>query len=90
MIIVLCSSCSCAILNVSDSTREGESILKQRARKNPTERTWPTETPYTGRVSVRLPLGVRDRLRNYAEMTGQTTTDCIVVAVQEYLNKRGY
>lgn len=90
MICPLRSSFSCGILNVSDSTGEGERILKQRARKNPTARTWPTETPYTGRVSVRLPLGVRDRLRNYAEITGQTTTDCIVVAVQEYLSKRGY
>lgn len=64
--------------------------MKQRARKEPTERTWPTETAYTGRVSVRLPLNIRDRLRHYAEMTGQTTTDCLVAAVTEYLNKRGY
>ena len=59
------------------------------ARKTPTPRTWPTETAYTGRVSVRIPLHIRDRLRYYAEQTGQTTTDCIVTAIQEYLSKRG-
>lgn len=69
--------------------REEERNLKQRARITPTERTWPTETAFTGRVSVRMPLDIRDRLRDYAEMTGQTTTDCIVTAVQEYLSKRG-
>lgn len=64
--------------------------MASRARKTPTERTWPTETAYTGRVSVRLPISVRDRLRYYAEQTGLTTTDCMITAVKEYLNKRGY
>ena len=64
--------------------------MKQRARKNPTERTWPTETPYTARVCVRLPISTRDRLRHYAEETGQTTTDCMITAVKEYLTKRGF
>ena len=64
--------------------------MSQRARKNPTERTWPNETAYTGRVAARLPLSLRDRLRHYAETTGQTTTDCITTAVKEYLTKRGF
>lgn len=59
-------------------------------RKTPTERTWPTETAFTARVTVRLPISVRDRLRAYAEQTGQTTTDCMITAVKEYLNKRGF
>lgn len=59
-------------------------------RETPVERTWPTETAFTGRVSARIPLAIRDRLRYYAELTGQTTTDCIVTAIKEYLTKRGY
>ena len=64
--------------------------MASRARKNPTPRTWPTETPYTGRVSVRLPLEVRDALRKYAEDHGKTTTDCIIAAIKDYLTERGY
>lgn len=64
--------------------------MRKQARHTPTPRTWPTETAYTARVGARLPIALRDRLRYYAEQTGQTTTDCIVTAVQEYLNKRGY
>ena len=64
--------------------------MASRARITPTERTWPTETAFTGRVSVRLPLDVRDALRAYAEDTMQTTTDCLITAVKEYLTKRGY
>ena len=63
--------------------------MKQRARKNPPARTWPTETAFTGRVCARLPIRLRDKLRSYAEQTGQTTTDCITTAVNEYLQKRG-
>lgn len=64
--------------------------MQQRARHTPTPRTWPTETAYTGRVCVRMPLDIRDRLRRLAEETGRTTTDCIVSAVREYLKKSGY
>lgn len=63
--------------------------MAKSARKTPVPRTWPTETAYTGRVCVRMPLDLRDRLRRHAETTNQTTTDCIVTAVQEYLQKRG-
>lgn len=59
-------------------------------RKTPVERTWPTETAYTARVSVRLPIWVRDRLRYYVTMTNMTTTDFIVMAIKEALDKRGY
>ena len=64
--------------------------MASRARKTPTPRTWPTETPFTGRVSVRMPIGLRDWLREYAEQNGKTTTDCINKAVEEYLRKRSH
>lgn len=64
--------------------------MKSRARINPPKRVWPSETEFTGRVTARVPLRIRDRLRYYAELTNQTTTACVVTAIQEYLQKRGY
>lgn len=59
-------------------------------RRTPTPRTWPTETAYTGRIQARVPLRIRDRVRQYAETTGQTTTDIVVTALIEYLQRRGW
>lgn len=59
-------------------------------RNTPVERTWPTETAYTARIAVRLPIWVRDRLRYYVTQHNMTTTDFIVMAVKEALDKRGY
>ena len=59
-------------------------------RNTPTPRSWPTETAYTGRLAARVPIRLRDRFKAYAEMTGQTTTDCLIQAIREYLDKRGY
>lgn len=64
--------------------------MGSRARITPTERVWPTETAFTGRVTARVPLRIRDRLRRYAEETNQTTTDCVVKAIDEFLEERGY
>lgn len=64
--------------------------MASRARKNPTPRTWPTETPYTARVCVRMPIEVRNALRRYAEENAKTTTESVVAAVKDYLSKRGY
>lgn len=64
--------------------------MRKQARHNPTPRTWPTETAYTARVGVRLPIPLRDRLRAYVDATGQTISDALCTAVYEYLDKRGY
>lgn len=64
--------------------------MRKQARHTPTPRTWPTETAYTARVGVRLPIALRDRLRAYVDATGQTISDALVTAVFEYLQKRGY
>ena len=58
------------------------------ARKTPVPRVWPTETKYTGRITARIPIGLRDWLREYAEEHGKTTTDVVVAAIDEYLRKR--
>lgn len=59
-------------------------------RKTPVERTWPTETAFTGRITARVPLPIRDRLRRYADEHNQTTTECVVKAIDEFLEERGY
>ena len=58
------------------------------ARKTPVPRVWPTETAYTGRITARIPIGLRNWLRDYAEERGLTTTDVVVAAIEEYLRKR--
>lgn len=63
---------------------------KKGQRITPTERKWPTETAYTGRIIARIPIGTRNRLRKYTEESGLTTTDCVIIALEEYLDRRGY
>lgn len=66
-----------------------EQTRKNRgARITPVPRVWPTETAFTGRITARLPIGLRDWLREYAEEHGKTTTDVVVAAIEEYLRKR--
>lgn len=59
-------------------------------RDNPTSRTWPNETAFTGRIAARIPLPLRDRLRAYVEDHNATTTECVIDALEKYLKERGY
>ena len=58
------------------------------ARITPVPRVWPTETAFTGRITARIPIGLRDWLREYTEENRLTTTDVVVAAIDEYLRKR--
>lgn len=58
-------------------------------RDTPVPRKWPNETAYTGRIAARLPFALRNRLRAYVEEHNQTTTECVIEALDEYLKKRG-
>lgn len=58
------------------------------ARKTPVPRVWPTETAFTGRITARVPIGLRDWLREYAEENGLTTTDVVIKAIEEFLRRR--
>lgn len=75
-----------------ESARGSEEKRKQGLRKTPVPRVWPSETGVTGRVTARIPHALRDRLRKCVEAThgGMTTTDCLVIAIEEYLERRGY
>ena len=57
-------------------------------RKTTVPRVWPTETAFTGRITARIPIGLRDWLREYAEEHGLTTTDVVIKAIDEFLRKR--
>ena len=75
-----------------DGARGSEEKRKWGQRKTPVPRVWPSETGITGRVTARIPHALRDRLRKYVENTngGMTTTDCLEIAIEEFLNARGY
>ena len=72
-----------------EDARGSEEKRKNGQRKTPVPRVWPTETGVTGRVIARIPIGMRNRLRKYVEESGLTTTDCIIVAIDEFLHTRG-
>lgn len=64
--------------------------MKNRARNNPTERTWTNETAFTSRICARIPIEQKERLKAYVEDTMLTTTDVVVAALENYLKERGY
>lgn len=64
--------------------------MKQRARKNPTPRTWTVQTNDTHMLTARLPLDLRDRLRSYVDSTMMTNTDTVIAALDKYLQERGF
>ena len=69
--------------------RESDNKRKWGERVTPVRREWPSETGFTGRVTARIPHALRDRLRKYVEESGLTTTDCSIIALEEYLDNRG-
>ncbi len=72
-----------------ESARGGEKKRRKGQRETPVKRVWPTETGVTGRVIARIPIDMRNRLRKYVEESGLTTTDCIIIAIDEFLHTRG-
>ena len=73
-----------------ESARGSDEKRKNGLRVTPVPRVWPSETGVTGRVTARIPHKLRNRLRKYVENSGLTTTDCLIIAIEEYLDKRGY
>lgn len=64
--------------------------MKQRARKNPTQRVWTATTADTKIIAARVPLHLVARLWRMADETGQTVTDLLIMAIRRLLNDRGY
>ena len=64
--------------------------MKQRARKEPTQRTWTVQTNDTYMITARLPLDLRDRLRSYVNSTMMTNTETVISALDQYLQERGF
>ena len=64
--------------------------MKQRARKDVTERTWSITTNDTYMLHARVPLDLMDRLRVYVNSTMMNITDTVIAALEEYLSKRDF
>ena len=63
--------------------------MASRARKYTTPRTWTQETAYTKRIAARIPLELNSRLKGLVDSSKLTVTDVVIVALQEYFEKRG-
>lgn len=63
--------------------------MASRARKHTTPRTWTQETAFTKRIAARIPLNLNARLKDHVESTALTVTDVVIIALQEYMEKRG-
>ena len=72
-----------------ESARGDEKKRRNGQRETPVPRKWPTETGVTGRVIARIPIELRNRLRKHVEWTHMTTTDVIIIALDEFLRARG-
>ena len=61
--------------------------MAKTARKlSPTPRTWSRTTNDTYMIGARIPLRLRDQLRAHVEATGQTITEVVIAALNDYLN----
>ena len=54
----------------------------------PKKRAWSNTTAYTRAIGARLPLALYDRLKDYCETSGDTTTDVVCNALRNYLDER--
>lgn len=60
-----------------------------RARDQSMNRRWTRTTPYTYMLSARIPIEIADRLRAVVDSTARSTTEVVIEALTEYLEKRG-
>lgn len=59
--------------------------MRSQARDQSHKRKWSRQTPYTCMMSARVPTWLADKAREYVDYTGNSVSDVIVVALDEFL-----
>ena len=62
--------------------------MRSQARDQSARRKWSRTTPDTYMLSARVPLDLRDKLREYVDYTGYSITDVVVASLRDYLKSR--
>lgn len=61
--------------------------MRSMARDQSKKRTWSRQTPYTCMMSARVPTWLADKVRDYVDYTGNSVSDVIVVALDQYMRR---
>lgn len=59
--------------------------MRSQARDQSHKRKWSRQTPYTCMMSARVPTWLADKVRAYVDYTGNSVSDVIVVALDEFV-----
>lgn len=63
--------------------------MATRRRKTPTPRKWTAQTDSTYMITARIPLDLRDAMRERVERTGETNTEFLIRAIENELKNGG-
>lgn len=61
--------------------------MRSMARDQSKKRTWSRQTPYTTMMSARVPSWLADKVREYVDYTGNSVSDVIVVALDQFIRR---
>lgn len=61
--------------------------MRSQARDQSHKRKWSRQTPYTCMMSARVPTWLADKVRAYVDYTGNSVSDVIVVALDQFMNR---
>lgn len=61
--------------------------MRSQARDQSHKRKWSRQTPYTCMMSARVPTWLADKVRAYVDYTGNSVSDVIVIALDQYMNR---
>lgn len=61
--------------------------MRSQARDQSHKRKWSRQTPYTCMMSARVPTWLADKVREYVDYTGNSVSDVIVIALDQYMRR---